>query len=294
MKRSKTSSLAVLICTSNRRDSLQTCLKSLSAQTIFPDHLIVIEKIIDKQTISLSSLKKLFKNKVKIDYKKITEGNISVSRNIALSLVKEDIILFVDDDVILERQYLEKLLKIYEENISYESVVGKILPTRDNYWQRFSLALITSCIKDSSKEVAHWPTLNFSIKKEIIDKYSLTFDEDYSGLEDLAFCLRMASYGEKINYSSSLFVKHKFRNSMKGFIKSFSYYFKNINQLYADYPKQDIFNLFLYKRSPLRIIRLISNSFKMTKEFSLPKKFFFSFLIYHFLVFKSIDQKYLV
>lgn len=283
-------SIAIMICTSKRREALFDCLNSVKKQTFLPNRVIVVEKVIDEQTIDKDKLASIFSDKVATSYKKISAGNISVSRNLALNLAREDILLFVDDDVLLEPKYIEKLLKIYKDNLDKNFVVGAIKVERDNYWQNFSLKLITACLEDGKKqqEVLHWPALNFSFRRTAIKKFNLYFDEKYSALEDISFCLKISELNQKIYYFPNLSVVHKFRSNFSSFSDSFRKYYKNIDYLYSDYPKQDIFNRNLYRKSILRPAKILISSYQMTRNFHLEGKYFFAFCVYHYLVSRSI------
>lgn len=283
-------SIAVMICTSRRRDSLLECLDSVKKQTSLPSRVVVVEKVIDEQLIDENKLNSIFDGKVVISYKKISSGNISVSRNLAMSLAKEDILLFVDDDVLLEPKYIEKLLEIYGKNPDKSFVVGRIEAERNNYWQNFSLKLITACLKDDKKqqEVLHWPALNFSLRGTAIKKYNLCFDEKYSALEDISFCLKLCRLSQKVYFFPNLFVIHKFRNTISKFSDSFRKYYKNINDLHSDYPEHDIFNRSLYKKSIFKPLKILISSYQMTRNFHLNFKYIFAFCVCHYLVSRSI------
>lgn len=283
-------SIAVMICTSQRREALFDCLNSVKKQTFLPNRVIVVEKITDEQTIDKDKLASIFSNKVATSYKKISSGNVSVSRNIALSLAKEDILLFVDDDVLLEPKYIEKLFGIYRKNPDKNFVVGRIKVEQDNYWQNFSLKLITACLEGSKKQqtVLHWPALNFSLRRAAIKKFDLFFDEKYSALEDISFCLRLDRLNQKIHFFPNLFVIHKFRNNISSFSDSFRKYYKNIDYLYSDYPEYDIFNRSLYKKSIFKPVKILISSYQMIRNFHLEGKYFFAFCVYHYLVSRSI------
>ena len=295
-------SIAVLICTYKRKKELLKCLRSIKEQVRLPEHVVIIEKKTGKQSVPLKDLKLLFSTSVKITYKTIIKGNIAFSRNFAVKNSNEDIVLFVDDDVILEKGYIQKLLNFYCKNENVDSVVGKILPLKRGYWQNFIHKLLTSTIKNEnlSQKVDHWPTLNFSFRRKCFQK--VKYDESFSALEDIDFCLNLRSMGYNIWYIPQMLVFHSYRNSFIKFCRTFYFYYKNnMINLAMKHPNYDLLPLYLFSVKAKNnfvfflktIKRILLISRRLRKDFNLSLCYYFACFIYYIVFYISVDKQYI-
>ena len=105
---------SIIIPTYNRISALSECIESILYQTRFPDELLIIDdgnisELPYKQEIEKAGIKYIY-------YKKKTPG-LTESRNKGIELATGKIILFLDDDVVLYRDYIEEILKIYESDM---------------------------------------------------------------------------------------------------------------------------------------------------------------------------------
>jgi GT2 family glycosyltransferase len=292
--------LAVLISTYNHRQSLFNCLNSLKNQTYKLDHIIVVETIKDDSIINAQFLSVFFDKKVKITYKKLSEGSEFLSRNIAMQYVKEDIILFIDDDVIVDNNYIKYLLFLYQKYPNEQSFVGRIIPLKQEYWQIFINRLFTAGIKNlNSNQIAKtWPTLNFSIKTRFLKTIHIKFNENYTAMGDLDFCLRLNKLGCLIRYNPNFFVIHKYKNNVFDFFSTFSKYYENVLLLDSENPDAHLFDLKIFTNdSKYKILyyvklirRVIIESNVLRKRLLLPYQFYFACFIFHFALFIGIKH----
>ena len=103
-----------VICTKNRLQDLLTCVDSIRDQTVLPKELVIVDagNIKDIENIIRC---RLTDSNIKFIYQK-AEPSTARQRNIGVKLASGEIILFVDDDVILERNYHEKILEVYKKH----------------------------------------------------------------------------------------------------------------------------------------------------------------------------------
>lgn len=109
--------VSVIIPTYNRVKDLNECLNSIIVQTTLPKEIIVIDDGDDDKTESLiaNRKKELEERGVLLRYiRKKREKSLTISRNIGVENANGDIILFLDDDVILDKNYIKEILRIYE------------------------------------------------------------------------------------------------------------------------------------------------------------------------------------
>lgn len=119
---------SVIICTRNRFNDLIRMLDSLRQQTIYPDELIIIDSS-DKKLIDDSQFLETFNTKrfaqTNLIYKH-TKPGLTYQRNIGISCAKKDIIYFFDDDVILDKEYLEQMNQAFINNPHAAGGMGTI------------------------------------------------------------------------------------------------------------------------------------------------------------------------
>ncbi|MFA5032831.1 MAG: glycosyltransferase [bacterium] len=203
---------SIVICTKARINDLLKCMDSILLQTRPPGEIIVVDGS-EKDTIS-NILKIKMKNNFNIDFSYIQmSGGLTHQRNAGINVVKNDIVLFLDDDVILAPDYLFEIMKIYENDKKGEirGLTGCIekMPKPSHkqlFFQRLFLLpqFRDGKFLDSGQPTWIWkPTrlteievmlgCNMSFRREIFYEYS--FDEGLKGycyMEDDDFSYRVS------------------------------------------------------------------------------------------------------
>ncbi len=104
---------SLIVCTYMRPSALRTLLHSVNEQTVYPNEILVIDGSTDNNTANVCETFG-YKN---LKYFKVPENNrgLTKQRNYGINRVSKssDIVCFLDDDVILESNYFEKLMKAY-------------------------------------------------------------------------------------------------------------------------------------------------------------------------------------
>ncbi len=114
----------VAIPTYNRADDLQKCLDSLINQTKSPKSVYIIDDGELTQSYIFEN-QKIFEN-LGIDFKytkKNENKGTSESRNLALDISREEILFILDDDVILDPDFFEKVMQVWDESKT-EKLIG--------------------------------------------------------------------------------------------------------------------------------------------------------------------------
>ena len=105
---------SLIVCTYMRPKALLTLLNSVKKQSLYPNEIIIIDGSTDTQTQDMLT-NELFDN---LKYYLVDERHrgLTKQRNFGISKVSSDmdIVCFLDDDVILELDYFEKLLETYK------------------------------------------------------------------------------------------------------------------------------------------------------------------------------------
>jgi len=104
-----------IICTKDRPLDLQNCVKSIVQQTILPQELIVVDaSVINITYENKINCENILKNIIKFIYL-TSKPSLTKQRNIGVDNANGDIVFFFDDDVILEQDYHEKILHVYQQ-----------------------------------------------------------------------------------------------------------------------------------------------------------------------------------
>ncbi|MHB8527649.1 MAG: glycosyltransferase family 2 protein [Candidatus Acidiferrales bacterium] len=122
-------SLTVIIPSKNRYDALAEALRSIALQTTLPSEIIIVDQT-PGQNGPPARLLHILPTCVTLDY--VWDPGISggaAARNTAIDRAHGDIVLFLDDDVTLYPDFIERLLESYKENPGATGISG--IP--DNY-----------------------------------------------------------------------------------------------------------------------------------------------------------------
>ena len=111
----------LIICTYQRSQAIERLLESVMEQKLYPDEILVIDASPDDLT------KKLFGDKVypALKYHKVGKDDSGLTRQrnfgIKHSSPEMEVLCFLDDDIVLEPDYFEKLVESY---IKYPRTIG--------------------------------------------------------------------------------------------------------------------------------------------------------------------------
>jgi len=106
--------LSVVICTKDRPDSLAETLETLLRQTRLPDELVVI----DDGRLDVASLAEAARrrNVAFVYHNKSDAPGLAASRCAGIEKSSGDVILFLDDDVLLDGSYIAGIMSVYESD----------------------------------------------------------------------------------------------------------------------------------------------------------------------------------
>lgn len=116
-------SLTVAICTKDRTDNLARCLNSL-----LPFQQSELEILVVDNAPSDERTKNLIANLPNINYVCEPKPGLDFARNRAIVEAKGEILAFIDDDVVVDRNWLEGLQEAWRENPEAAAFTGLVLP----------------------------------------------------------------------------------------------------------------------------------------------------------------------
>lgn len=221
--------ISLIIITADKQFYLLFVLYNLSQLRNDLDKMEII--IVDNgETNSLEVIKK-FNKKLKIRYFRKKILNRSIARNIGAYMAKNEVLFFLDDDIIIQPDFFNKHL-FYHDPDSEIVVIGNTVKVyayiTDKKYSN-NIKLIDNQIKkmcqnfkmDTYRNIffenlpmysSNWIgffTSNISLKKKLWDA-SGGFDENFMGwgFEDLEYAYRLVKKGGKLVYARNIISYH--------------------------------------------------------------------------------------
>lgn len=240
--------LTILLCTYNRAKILKPLIEALIKQVEKQNRndleVLVIDNNSTDQTRSITTSLQNTCNFLHYAFE--GKQGLAKARNTGIKLAGGKVIAFIDDDIILDENWLNEIL-VCLSKYSYKAFGGKIIPLwekeKPKYINLHGPFLLSQKIFPShdngdlekfypiNKEETNPIGANMWIYKELFTKYG-NFREDlgrvgYGGIpcEDTEFCSRLLRAKETILYYPKAFVYHPvstYRMS-KEFIRSWHY-----------------------------------------------------------------------
>lgn len=114
---------SIVICTKDREKILKNCLNSIFSQSIQPFEIIIV----DDGALNKDYFIHLIEgHQIICQYLKKDTIGVALSRNLALEHIHGNIVLYLDDDTIIDPEYLEGIQSVYEkdEKLTIGGVTG--------------------------------------------------------------------------------------------------------------------------------------------------------------------------
>lgn len=227
--------ISVIICTRNRFDDFKNTLSTLVIQSRLPDEFIIIDS---SDVLQIEPYLKSIQLPFSTRYFH-TEPGLTLQRNRGISESKGDLLLFFDDDVSLDNNYLYQVEKIFIQDNQHKigAVGGKIESNHNHQTQSsrlqfkqnlFKLIRSTFGLVNVGNGKFHWSGMPshsrsslpsgfieclsgccMAFRREVFEK--IAFDESlarYGLMEDVDISKQILDIGYKIYYQSSALLVH--------------------------------------------------------------------------------------
>lgn len=121
---------SVIIPTKDRPRDLIRCLDSITVQTLLPNQVIVVDA--GSSDVGQADVLKRFKLRFSNLIYMRTEAGLTRQRNVGVKISKGDVVFFFDDDVVIEKDYIEQIVREFEEDEkeSVGGIMGRIINHR--------------------------------------------------------------------------------------------------------------------------------------------------------------------
>ena len=165
-------------------------------------------------------------------------------RNIGTKKANGELIAFTDDDTILREDWIKNAVKHLRQNEDYVGVGGPNFTPKQGlpfakavgriFGSKFLFSFRYTIGHAKPREIAHNPTCNYIIKKDIVNK--IKFHPNLWPGEDVEFDIRVLKSGNKILYSPDVVVWHHRRSRPSAFLKQMFNYGKTRAQVTRMHP----------------------------------------------------------
>jgi glycosyltransferase involved in cell wall biosynthesis len=111
---------SIIICTLHNRKGLENCIVSIAEQTLKPNEVIIVQGSADEEMEACVAVRIrdiLQSNLISLKHVK-TVRSLVTQRNEGIDHAGGDVIVFLDDDVVLQRDYFHYLLEAYQSKWS--------------------------------------------------------------------------------------------------------------------------------------------------------------------------------
>ncbi len=221
------SSTSVIIATRNRPEPLRVTLATLQAQSLLPSEVLVVDSSDTSETrVLVEDLSKRSPFPLKCIATEIRSA--ARQRNMGADMAAKDLLVFIDDDVRLDRRFLEELVYPFSEdkNGTLAGVSGTIVNQIYSQPKGLNRLLLACCLGDFSPSWAGrvvGPAVNFlpqdvpdtiqpvewlfsggtAYRKDIFGRYR--FGEQFTGY----------SFAEDVHLSARIGLTYQLKNTTR-------------------------------------------------------------------------------
>lgn len=207
--------ISVIIPVYNGSKTLGECLDSLFKNNYSSFECIVVD---DKSNDDSLSIAKSF-DTVVIAQK--TQKGAAHARNCGAEAAKGGILLFIDADVTLHTDCLEKIARAFENEPEVSAVFGSYddEPGNDNFLSQYKNLFHHYIHQTSGRDASTFWTACGAVKKEAFIEAG-RFNDKCRMMEDIDLGYRLKKAGYKIVLDKEIVVKHLKRYSLLSLLKS--------------------------------------------------------------------------
>lgn len=230
---------SIIIPTHKRNAELKASLEILSDSSAQKARfeIIVVNDGGDKK---ISDDVDVFKNRLGIRYFFLEHRGPAGARNYAIEMAKGDIVIFLDDDSVPLRGWLDAIQSAWRQSPDVDGIGGCIgYDPADSIYCKTNAHFVNWYLKQhfSKKSGSFLITCNAGYKKEILKK-AQGFDESFKSPagEDRDLNFRISEMGARLHLNQSIVVYHNRDLSFSGFFKKHLNYGRAARMLHTKHP----------------------------------------------------------
>lgn len=269
---------SVIIVTKNRVGDLQDTLVYIFASNRLPDETIIVDDSTNNDTYTLCK-------HYDVHYVRGNGKGITTARNIGLQYAKGDVILFIDDDIQIDSNYIINMMEYYTNNklclgqMGYDTnfwminkltrfrnlclwVVGEAHRKQNTCTLLPSFLIVWPYPEPSNNIITRWLNgCNMSYRREVFDETKFNDQlTGYSMCEDLEFSYQLYKRhpgSMVLNMQCKLFHRYSDTNRIKG-VKSMKMSYLNRHTMFLKHMEKTPYNVMFFYYSVFASFLLFS------------------------------------
>lgn len=218
--------LSVIICTYNRDKYIYNVLKSLAGNTLSPDNYEIV--LIDNNCTdnTKNECERFAQDFSNVTFRTFVETNqgLSYARNRGIKESKGEVVVYVDDDALVNKEYLQTYYDFFNQHPEIDAAGGPIIPeyeTAEPEWMSHYTKVLITCYKYHGDKVREFPKNDFpsggnaAYRASVFEKVGL-FNVDLgrkgdslAGAEEKDIFDKMTTLGMRFYYLPTAILYHQ-------------------------------------------------------------------------------------
>jgi GT2 family glycosyltransferase len=242
--------ISVVIATFGTNSLLGNCLAALANQDWnFEDSLEVVI-VNDGGKDYPPAAFDVYRKNLRIKYLRQDHRGPAAARNLGVKMAEGEIMVFLDDDSVPLRNWIESTILAWMDTPEYDGIGGCIaVDSKDNIYCRVNADIFNWYLKQPSPrgECLSLVTCNAGYKKSSLDKVR-GFDDRFESAcgEDRDLNLRIVRGGGKVRLDPTILVYHDRDVTLKSFVKKHYHYGVAASRIYSRFPDLKHFSAGVY------------------------------------------------
>ena len=158
--------LSIIICTYNRDKYIYNVLKSLAENTLPKDlyEIVLIDNNCSDNT--RSECERFITDFPQVTFRYFVETNqgLSYARNRGIKESNGDVLVYVDDDALVNPEYLQTYYNFFDQHPDIDAAGGAIIPqyeTEEPSWMSYFTKVLITCYKYHGDQIREFPKNDF-------------------------------------------------------------------------------------------------------------------------------------
>jgi glycosyltransferase involved in cell wall biosynthesis len=208
-------SISLIIPVHNAERTLELCLQAILAGSLKPDEIIIVD---DRSTDNTPAIARQYP--VRLHHTK-RQSYSPAARNLGIKLAQGDILVFLDGDVVVHADTLEKIRMAFIDHPELTAVFGSYddQPPEKNPVSQFRNLLHHYVHQQARKKAVTFWTGCGAVRAEVFDHLGL-FETGQDGMKDIEFGYRMTSAGYQIELHKDILVTHLKKWTLKSMLRT--------------------------------------------------------------------------